>query len=62
MQKFKRDQEKENNGETKDDKDTIALAFNGSVAIISDDCCVNLICQNTIGVVDLATSFHVTSR
>jgi hypothetical protein len=39
---------------------TAAVVFDGDVAIVCDDSCVNLACQDTTWVADSATSYHIT--
>jgi len=59
--KYKRDK----NGKDEDKNEengTTTVVFDGDVAIVCDDDCVNLTRQDTTWVADSAASYHVTSR
>ena len=59
--KYKRD--KKGKDEDKNEENgTAAVVFDGDVAIVCDDGCVNLACQDTTWIADSAASYHVTPR
>jgi hypothetical protein len=59
--KYKRDK-KGRDEDKNEDNGTAAVVFDGDVAIVCDDGCVNLACQDTTWVADSAASYHVTPR
>ncbi|KAJ7005746.1 hypothetical protein NC653_005156 [Populus alba x Populus x berolinensis] len=59
--KYKRDQ-KGKNEDKNEENGTTAVVFDGDVAIIYDDGCVNLACQDTTWIADSVASYHVTPR
>ena len=46
----------------KKDKDIATIAFDGDTIIVCDDACVNLACQDSTWVVDIAALFHITTH
>jgi hypothetical protein len=59
--KFKREQLKEKGEETKEEKDTTAVASDGDDLVVCEDAYVNLACHEFMWVVDTIASFHITS-
>ena len=61
IRKYKRD--KKGKDEDKNEENgTTVVVFDGDVAIVCDDGCVNLACQDTTWVANSTTSYHVTPR
>ncbi|KAL6320961.1 hypothetical protein AAG906_010770 [Vitis piasezkii] len=60
--KFRREQFKGKGEEQKDEKNIAAIASDGDTIIVCDDACVNLACQDSTWVVDIAALFHITTH
>jgi hypothetical protein len=58
--KFKNEQLKEKGEESKEEKDTAAVASDGDDLVVCEDVYVNLACHESMWVVDTAASFHIT--
>lgn len=58
--KFKKEQLKEKGEESKEEKDTAAVASDGDDLVVCEDAYVNLACHESMWVVDTAASFHIT--
>jgi hypothetical protein len=58
--KFKKEQLKEKCEESKEEKDTAAVASDGDDLVVCEDAYVNLSCHESMWVVDTAASFHIT--
>jgi hypothetical protein len=51
---------KEKGEELKEEKDTAAVTFDGDDLVVCEDAYVNLACHESMWVVDMAASFHIT--